>query len=158
MIRGIALRATHSICTCGCCDRAPTTEGAVSPPTLSLSVLRQPLSPNTSSDTCKIQSSRLDRIFWSHKWCKVVPSQKSVNKSIRNSREIQVYQVSQILLALSSGLMGVSCLYNSLFDSRWYRYTPNHIYMYSLDFVKNKKIENVKFNEFLWGFQNFQKM
>jgi len=33
---------------------------------------------------CKIQSSRLDRIFWSHRWWKVVPLQKFVNIIIRN--------------------------------------------------------------------------
>ena len=42
------------------------------------------LFPNRSSDTCKIQSSRLDRILWSHRWWKVVPSQKFVNIIIRN--------------------------------------------------------------------------
>jgi len=30
---------------------------------------------------------------------------------------VSVYQVSQILLALSSGLMGVSCLQDPLFES-----------------------------------------
>ena len=72
----------------------------------------------------KIQSSRLDRILWSHRWWKVVLSQKSANESTRNSRVNQMYQVSQILLASSSGLMGVSCLQNSLFDTRWYRHAP----------------------------------
>ena len=64
---------------------------------------------NRTSDTCKIQSSRLDRILWSHRWWKVVPSQKFVNIIIRNSNRFQVYQVSQILLVSSSGSMGVSC-------------------------------------------------
>jgi len=51
-----------------------------------------------------------------------VPTQKFVNIIIRNSRNIQVYQVSQILLSSSSGLMGVSCLQDPLFDSWWCRF------------------------------------
>ena len=39
MIRGFALRTTHSICTCGCRDRASTTNAATVLPTLPLSVL-----------------------------------------------------------------------------------------------------------------------
>jgi len=39
---------------------------------------------NITSDTCKIQSSRLDRTLWSHTWWKVVPSPKFVNIIIRN--------------------------------------------------------------------------
>ena len=65
MIRGIALQVTHSICTCGCCDGAPTTDGAASSPTPSLSVLRPPNVPR-SSGTDKIQSSHFDRLLCSH--------------------------------------------------------------------------------------------
>ena len=43
----------------------------------SLSILD--LFPNRTSDRCTIQSSRLDRILWSHRWWKVVSSQKFVN-------------------------------------------------------------------------------
>ena len=80
------------------------------------------LFPDRTSDTCKILSSRLNRILWSHRWWKVVPSQKFVNVIIRNWRNIQLYQVSQILLASSSGLMGVSCLEDPLFVSWWFHY------------------------------------
>jgi len=51
----------------------------------------------------------------------VVPSQKFVNIIIRNFRIIQLYQVSQILLASSSGLMGVLCLQDPLLESWWFR-------------------------------------
>jgi len=88
------------------------------------------LFPNRTSDTCKIQSSRLNRILWSHRLWKVVPSQKFVNIIIRNSRNIQLYQVSQILLASSSGLMSVSFLRNLLFESWWFHCLISHIYTY----------------------------
>ena len=68
------------------------------------------LFPNRTSDICKIQSSRLNRILWSHGWWKVVPSQNCVNTTIRNSINLQLYQVSQILLASSSSVICVSCL------------------------------------------------
>jgi len=61
---------------------------------------------NRFSDTCKIQSSRFDRILWSHRWWKEVPSPKFVNIVIRDSNRFQVYHVSQIWLVLSSGWMG----------------------------------------------------
>jgi len=63
----------------------------------------------------------------SHGWWKVVPSQKFVNIIIRNSRNIHLYQVSQILLATSSRLIGVSCLQDPLFESWW---LCSHIYTY----------------------------
>ena len=73
---------------------------------------RSKFSPSTGVMT-QIQSSRLDRILWSHRRWKVGPSQKFVNIIMRNSVNVQVYQILQILLASSSGLMGVSCLHGS---------------------------------------------
>jgi len=113
---------------------------------------------NRTSDTCQIQSSRLDRILWSHRWWKVVPSQKFVNIIIRNSNRLQVYQVSQILLVSSSGSMGVSCLRSSLFDSEswWRRCAVTHIQMYYPCFPKNS--ENLRTSKKSSGLQTFQQI
>jgi len=114
------------------------------------------LFPNRTSGTCKIQLSRLNRILWSHRWWKVVPSQKFVSIIIRNSRTIQLYHVSQILLASSSGLMGVSCLQDPLFEVWWFRCVISHVYTSYL-WISQKfwKLEiKLKFG----GFQNFQKI
>jgi len=61
---------------------------------------------NRTSDTCKIQPSRLDRILWSYRWWKVVPSQIFPNIIIRNFENVQVFEDSQILLASSGGFIG----------------------------------------------------
>jgi len=83
-------------------------------------------------------------------------SQKFVNLIIRNSRNIHLYQVSQILLATSSRLIGVSCLQDPLFESWWFRCVKSHIYTYYPCICqKFWKLENrLKFG----GFQNFQKI
>ena len=55
--------------------------------------------------------------WWSHRWWKVVLSQHSVNIMIRNWINPSVLGFA-ILLALSSGSMGVSCSQDSLVESR----------------------------------------
>jgi len=75
------------------------------------------LFPNRTSDTCKIQSSRFDRILWSQRWWKVVSPQKFVNIVIRNSENVQVFEDLQTLLASSGGLLGVSWPRDPWFDS-----------------------------------------
>jgi len=77
----------------------------------------------------------------------VVPSQKFVNNIIRNSRIIQLYEVSQILLASSSGLMGVSCLQDPLFD----RCVISHALL-TYEFLQNS--ENLKSSK-IWRFPKF---
>ena len=126
------------------------------------------LFPNRTSDTCKIQSSRLNRIVWSHRWWKVVPSQKFVNIIIRNSRNIQLYQVLQILLAMSSGWMGVSCLPDPLFDS-WLFRCVKIPYMHLLPMILSKilktwgRVQNWRFSEFpkielkIWSIRTIRK-
>jgi len=47
----------------------------------------------------------------------VVPSENFLNIIIRNSEIVQVFEDSQILLASSSGFLGVSWLRNLWFDS-----------------------------------------
>jgi len=96
------------------------------------------LFPNRTSDTCKIQSLRLDRILWSHRWWKVVLSEKLINIIIRN------WSVSgfALLLASSSGLTGVSCSQAPLFETCLCHYVRIHVYKFYLDFVKNS--ENLK--------------
>ena len=72
----------------------------------------------------------------------MVPSQKFVNIVIRNSRIIQLYQVSQILLESSSGLMGILCLQDPLFESWWFRCVfPIHT-LITHEFIQNS--ENLK--------------
>jgi len=114
------------------------------------------LLPNRTSDTCKIHLSRLNRILWSHTWLKVVPSQKFVNIIIRNSRTIQLHQVSQIPLASSSALMGVSCLQDPLFESWWFRCVISHVYTSYLSF--SQKFWKLEIKLRFEGFQNFQKI
>jgi len=69
----------------------------------------------------------------------VVPSQKFVNIIIRNSRNIQLYQVSRILLATSSGLMGVSCLQDPLFSSWSLRCVKSIHTLITHEFVQNSE-------------------
>ena len=66
-----------------------------------------------------------------------------------------MYQVSQILLALSSGAMGVSCSQDSLFDSSLCRYVGTHIYAFFIDFVENS--ENLKTSKNVEVFRIFKK-
>ena len=65
-IRGFALRTTHSICTCGCRDRASTTNAATVLPTLPLSVLS--LNATSAQPPILVKFSRhVLSGLWSHR-------------------------------------------------------------------------------------------
>jgi len=115
------------------------------------------LFPNRTSDTCKIQLSRLDRILWSHRWWKVVLSQKFVNILIRNSEYLQVFEDSQILLTSLSGLLGVSWPRDPWFDSWCFDDRVLQSPLNQVDFMKKWwKSEKCKIGK-LCGCQNFEK-
>ena len=93
--------------------------------------------------------------LWSHRWWKVVPSQNFLNIIIRNPEIVQVFEDSQILLASSSGFLGVSWLRNLWFDSWLDDFSS--ISISSLRFREEIVEIQKKCNIWICGLQNFEK-